>query len=80
MKLKVNITDRAGVVFEGDVDSLTSYNTKGQFDILPSHANFITIIKNKIIINTNDKKDEFAVDNGVLKVDSNVVKVYLGIK
>ena len=80
MKLKVSITDRAGIVFEGEIDSLTSYNVKGQFDILPSHANFISIIKNKIIIQRAGKKDEFAVDNGVLKVDNNEIKVYLGIK
>lgn len=35
--------------WEGKADSVSSCNSQGEFDILPKHANFVTIIKNKPI-------------------------------
>ena len=34
------------VLFENDALSVSSRNSKGNFDILPEHANFITIVEN----------------------------------
>ncbi len=43
-------------MFEGEVLTISSVNTTGKFDILPEHANFITIIeKNPIVIQQLDK-------------------------
>jgi F0F1-type ATP synthase epsilon subunit len=79
--LFVTIRSRTGIIYEGNAISLTSYNDKGKFDILPEHANFISLIQKKLILREKDKtKQEIDIGNGVLRVMSNQVDVYLGIK
>lgn len=34
------------ILWEGKATSLSSRNSTGEFDILPGHANFVTIVKN----------------------------------
>ena len=42
---------------------------RGPFDVLPQHANFISIISKKLVIKTADKKNrEFNVESGILQV------------
>ena len=48
--LTVAINSPEKVIWEGRALSVTSANSKGTFDVLPHHANFITIIENKPII------------------------------
>ncbi|OGE14325.1 hypothetical protein A3F00_02000 [Candidatus Daviesbacteria bacterium RIFCSPHIGHO2_12_FULL_37_11] len=48
--LKLRIVTPRAVVFEGKALSISSTNSKGKFDILPKHANFITIVEQKPII------------------------------
>ncbi|KKU02752.1 MAG: H+transporting two-sector ATPase delta/epsilon subunit [Candidatus Amesbacteria bacterium GW2011_GWA1_46_35] len=79
--LTVIIRDRKGVVWEGEAAAVTGRNVKGPFDILPEHANFISIISKKLIIKTPDKKSrEFNVESGILQVRENKVMIYLGVK
>lgn len=47
---QVRITSPLKVVFEGDVLSVSSRNSKGAFDVLPYHANFITLVENAPIV------------------------------
>ena len=47
--LHVRIVSPKKVIFEGDVLSVSSVNSSGKFDILPFHANFLTLIENKPI-------------------------------
>ena len=78
--LSLIIRDREKVIFRNMVKSLTSNNKKGVFDILPQHANFITMIENKIIIRRNDIPDTvIPVNTGVLKVWRNQVEIYLDV-
>lgn len=48
--LTVAINSPEKVIWEGRALSVTSTNSKGVFDVLPHHANFITIIENKPIL------------------------------
>jgi F0F1-type ATP synthase epsilon subunit len=77
--LSVTIKDAHELIFEGNALSVSSINEKGQFDILPYHINFISIISSKIIIKTeNGSKKEFVFkENAVIKVEKNIVKIYL---
>lgn len=69
------------VFFEGEVKSLTSINEDGKFDVLGEHANFISIIRDTLIIShKNGEKQEIKIDGGVIKVHENRVSVYLGIE
>jgi len=79
-KLDLMVRNRDDVIFEGKVDSITSYNAKGRFDVLPSHANFISLLEKYLIYKTSDgKENNIPINNGILKVSRNEVKVYLGV-
>jgi len=68
------------VFFEGKVESISSQNRLGQFDILPNHANFITLISDGLSIITADKKKiNYQFKNGVLEVSENKVNIFLGL-
>lgn len=45
-QLKVRIVSPKKVLFEDKVLSVSSKNAVGKFDILPGHANFVSIIEN----------------------------------
>jgi F0F1-type ATP synthase epsilon subunit len=78
--LFVNIIAKDKIVLHEDVKAITSYNEAGVFDILPEHTNFITVIKNKIIIHKKDGLDkEIALDSGVLRVLKNKIDVFIGL-
>ncbi len=79
--LNVVIRARDGIKYQGDALVVTGVNPKGTFDILPSHANFICTIEKKVWVQTTDnKRQEFNVENGVLHVANNQVVIYLDIK
>jgi F0F1-type ATP synthase epsilon subunit len=78
--LQVIVRSRQGVVFEGELYAVTSYNTKGLFDVLPKHTNFISMIQKKVILRQADgRTDEISLDNGVMLVENNQVTVFLGV-
>ena len=78
--ITISIKNRQGTIFSGAVKAISSYNDKGPFDILSQHENFISIIKEKIVIhNLDNKTQEFKIDNGVLRVYKNEVNIFIGI-
>jgi len=79
--LTLTIRGKDGTLFlKQEVFAITSKNQKGVFDILPEHENFITIIKDFIIVHKKQKeKQEIKIGTGVLKVTNNVVNVFLGV-
>lgn len=79
--ITVVVRDRAGVQFEGEVKAITSHNPVGTFDVLPMHANFITVVRQKLILHqVNGSKMELNIENGVMRVSENKVEIYLGVK
>lgn len=80
-KLILTVLTRRGVIFDQEVLSLTSYNDTGRFDVLQEHAQFISIIKDKIIARLLDGRDQqIPVSNGIMRVKGEKVEVFLGIK
>lgn len=78
--ITINIKNRQGTMFSDTVKAVSSYNDKGPFDILSEHENFISLIKQKIVIHKLDNKtQEFKIDNGVLRVYKNNVNIFIGI-
>ncbi|OGH23311.1 MAG: hypothetical protein A2958_00070 [Candidatus Levybacteria bacterium RIFCSPLOWO2_01_FULL_38_13] len=76
----LKIQTKEGVTFDDKVKAFTSFNEKGIFDVLPQHENFISVIKDKIIIHKASGEDqEIKIDNGVLKVYENEAHVFLGL-
>mgnify|MGYP001210731434 CR=1 FL=1 len=77
-ELAVYIRDPERLLYKGIAESLTTTNSKGVFDILGVHENFITIIKDKVIVRAKGDVKEFPITQGILKVEENVVHVFVG--
>ncbi len=79
--IALTVHDRSGVVFEGEVRGISSYNARGLFDILPIHSNFISVLRKKLILHQTDgSKQEIHLDSGVIQVLLNKAVVYVGLK
>ncbi len=77
----VTVRDRNGIVFDGEVRALSAYNAKGLFDILPVHSNFISVLRQKLILHKVDgSKQEMNLESGVVRALLNKVVVYVGLK
>jgi len=79
--LNVRVRDTQHVLFEGEADRVNSFNEMGPFDVYPMHANFISIIKNKLTIyNQHQKIKELTFEQAVMKVKKDIVHIYLGME
>jgi len=78
--LSASIKSKEKILFDGTVRTISSVNERGPFDILPLHANFITLILNYVILDKGlSTERRFDIEKGVLYVLSNKVDVYVGI-
>lgn len=79
--LVLKVMTRGETVFEGEIESLSSVNEKGKFDVLRRHANFISMISNYLVITeSGGKSRKLKIGKGILKVLDNKADAYLGIK
>ena len=68
------------VGYKGPAVSLSSKNKLGNFDVLGEHTNLISLVFDKLSIQTPEKKTiEYRFQRGVLEVSENNVRVFLGI-
>ncbi len=76
--LAVVVVNPEARIWEGQAESVSSENSAGPFDILPEHANFVTIIKNKpIIVRTGSGENKtFNYKNAVIVVKDDTVKIF----
>jgi F0F1-type ATP synthase epsilon subunit len=67
--------------FDGEAKSISAENDTGQFDILPEHHNFMTLINPcDIVIRTGDGSEErIKVQQGILHVKKSEVVVFLDV-
>ncbi len=78
--LNVNIKSRTNTYFNGTATSITSINDTGEFDILPFHANFVTLIHGFVTIDKRmptEKKLE--IKSAVLSALGGKVDIYVEI-
>lgn len=54
--LTVKILSPTQTIYDGPAFSVSSFNSMGRFDILPMHANFITMVQKQPIILRIEKK------------------------
>lgn len=79
--LTVIVRNRDKILFNGQAYAVTTINDKGIFDILPQHENFITLIKEKVIVRkTPTENQEIQIDNGIARVFKDKVFVYVNVK
>lgn len=80
-KINVTVRDRNKVLFNGMATGLTSKNSKGIFDILQNHANFISLVNETLFIHQNGFPDiMIPMNNAIIKVKENRVEVFVGVK
>lgn len=80
-KLFLKIYTRKGVIFDDEIETLTSFNDTGEFDVLKRHTQFISKIKNSIKVFKVDGTDiVFPVGDAIMRVKGNQIEVFLGIK
>lgn len=75
--LQVVVRNRKKTFVDEDAFSLTSYNEKGLFDILPYHENFISLISKMLKIKTIKKDITMQFDSAVLLVQNDFVHVFV---
>ncbi|MEI6532990.1 MAG: hypothetical protein WCO06_04070 [Candidatus Roizmanbacteria bacterium] len=78
--LYVTIRSIDSVAFKNYVKSISSKNERGEFDILPMHANFISLVQEKIIVTLiDDSTQEYIIDAAIIKIFNNRVDIYMGV-
>ena len=78
--LNVIIHNKQGILYDQQIEAVTSKNDKGIFDILPRHENFISVIKENIILHRKiNESQEMKIENGIMRVYKNNVNIYIGI-
>lgn len=76
--LQVKIISPKQDLFQGQASSVSSVNSQGKFDILPEHANFITIIeKSPIVVRTADNRTlTFNFPLAIIHTEKDQVSIY----
>ncbi len=78
--IQLIVRQREKVLFEGEAKAFSSFNGNGEFDVLATHANFVSIINESYTIHKLDgNKDEVKIKEGIIRVRKNKISVYLGI-
>ena len=79
-QLQIEIVNPDQTLYQGFAQAISSINNQGQFDILPSHSHFISIIKDQITIHLlNQTIKTYKFRQGVLRCFNNQVKIYIGL-
>lgn len=79
--LTVVIRNKDKVLFNGQAFAVSSVNDRGVFDILAQHENFISLIKDKVVIHPTLKENkEIQIENGILRAYKDRVYVYVNFK
>lgn len=78
--IDVVVRSRKGLVWEGKAKTVTGWNKKGPFDILPYHANFVCTLSKKLTIQKTDgSNEEINIETGMMQVYRDRVVVFLGV-
>lgn len=60
------------VFFEGEASALSAKNSKGAFDVLLDHANFVSLLPaGKVAVLTRYGRRDFEISRGILRVSNN---------
>ena len=81
IKLLLTVRNREQVLINEEVKSISSFNDKGVFDVLPEHTNFISLIHRFIAIRRlNGETLQIRLENGIMRVYREKIDVFLGLK
>jgi F0F1-type ATP synthase epsilon subunit len=79
--ITVVVRNKDKILFSGQAYAVTAINEKGPFDVLAEHENFISLIKDKIIVHKTPKEQlEIQIANGIVRVYKDKVYIYVNFK
>lgn len=80
-QLLVKIYTPFHTFFEGDARSLSALNESGEFDVLPGHHNFITMLLacDVRIVTSDDSEEIIPILRGLLHVKQDRVLIFLDV-
>lgn len=68
------------IYFEGQGYVLSATNKVGQFDVLPGHADFFSVLEpGEVIVQTEKGPVNFAIENGILTVRDDTVYLFADV-
>jgi F0F1-type ATP synthase epsilon subunit len=68
------------VYYEGPATAVTAINQVGEFDILPGHADFFSMLVGcEVIIETNTEPVKFTISHGIITVRDNEVMLFVNV-
>ena len=78
--LQVNARAPFHVYYQGEAQRVTASNKVGQFDILPGHADFFSVLTSgEVVIETDKDIIRFNLANGIIAVHDNEVTLFVNI-
>lgn len=78
----VEVANPDELIWEGEAQSVSAENSAGKFDVLPQHANFVTIINPESPITVRTAEEDphvFSYKDAVLSVKAGKVAIYVNI-
>lgn len=81
MSLQFKILTPSKTLYRGPARAVSSVNETGPFSILPGHTNFISLIRQYVVLQLPDRSSKrFSITQGVLYCRRDQVAIYTGIK
>ncbi len=77
--LQVTVRERKGIVYAGSAEAVSGINDVGPFDVLPEHANFVSVITKELILHLDRRAQHVPFERGIMRVHANTIEVYVGI-
>lgn len=80
-ELQVKVFSQFRTFFEGTAQSFSATNKTGPFDILPGHANFLSLLQAGTIslIRAGDHQEQMQIERGIIHVNNDSVTVFLDV-
>jgi F-type H+-transporting ATPase subunit epsilon len=79
-ELKVVAREPFHVYYQGSAQAVTATNKVGEFDILPGHADFFSILDpGEVIVTTKSEPVVFSINNGILTARDNEVMIFVNM-
>lgn len=79
--LQIKISSPDKIIWDAPGSAISSYNALGDFDVLPGHANFITICVNAdvTIYDMESEEHQFHFDRCAFYCSHNKVTIYTNV-
>ncbi len=80
MLSQVKVYSPFQVYFDNPAYSVTAVNGTGEFDILPGHKNFLSLLlPGEVIVRTKRDEEKLKIDRGIMHVHDDEVTVFLDV-